>query len=133
MSYFCLDAVNDAFLGTLDSPQLLGDPGLAGEWSPCLNMVPTGWSWSFFFAQIAHSAEVQTALDLPAGCLLVDRRPAPVLAPGVTLALPYCDNLTVATRLKALTAWGKGQAGRGYGPDHPGRIRETLGRSPHGY
>ena len=101
MSYFCLDAVNDAFLGTLESPQLLGDPGLAGEWSPCLKMVPMGWSWSFFFAQIAHSAEVQTALDLPAGCLLVDRRPAPVLAPGVTLALPYCDNLTVATTAQA--------------------------------
>eukprot|EP00959_Pyramimonas_sp_CCMP1952_P205215 4291582-Pyramimonas_sp.AAC.1 len=69
-----------------------------------------GWSWSFFFAQLAHSTEVGRALELPPGCILLDRAPAPPLRASSVLALPYCDNLTVAATC----------------PDRANRARERV-------
>ncbi len=96
--YFCFDDVGFDFISSLDKPDLLDGGGDGcGRWCPALKVLPMGWSWSFFFAQVAHATEVERALQLPPDCILQDKRPPPTLTGDVVLALPYCDNLTVAS------------------------------------
>ena len=44
---------------------------------PALKVLPTGWSWSFHFAQVAHCFSVQRTLQLGPGGLLLDSQPVP--------------------------------------------------------
>ena len=95
--YFALLDVETDFVQSLHNPQYLDDVGSpGGPWCPVLRVLPMGWSWSFYFAQVAHATEVERALAVPPEHILQARRPAPRLRGDVLLALPYCDNLTVA-------------------------------------
>ena len=106
--YFCLLDVSDDFVRSLPGALFLDREGDGGaRWCPALRVLPMGWSWSFYFAQIAHATEVQRALQLPAGCLLLDCRPPPKLAGETVLVLPYCDNLTVAATPSRSHAQGR--------------------------
>ena len=68
---------------------------------PALKVLPMGWSWSFHFAQVAHSFSVQQTLQLGPGELLLDRQPVPPVDEARWLALPYCDNLSVGSASQA--------------------------------
>jgi hypothetical protein len=100
--YFCLLDVDDHFVKSLSDARFLEEDDSSGHaWCPALRVLPMGWNWSFYFAQIARSTEVQRSLELPVGCLLMDCRPPPRLSGDTLLALPDCDNLTVAATSEA--------------------------------
>ena len=66
---------------------------MEGEVQACLQGLPMGWSWAFFYVQAMHE---MTAASAGFG---TDQRitalwPLPSITDGPA-ALPYCDNLTV--------------------------------------
>lgn len=98
--HFCVEPVPCSFVASLGGAVSPGGDSLDASrfhrLYPALKVFPMGWSWSFYFAQLLTSAEIERALKLPESCMLRDRVPAPVLEGEVVLALPYCDNLSVA-------------------------------------
>ena len=104
-SFFCLDhplqakelsisEVYDDDLGRFDATH-------PDEWLfPAFRVMPMGWSWSLWLCQNALvdamvASEVartgQPRPDVEAR-VLVDHRPAPLLAPGKPILAPYVDN-----------------------------------------
>eukprot|EP00973_Karenia_brevis_P036942 5092654-Karenia_brevis.AAC.1 len=81
--WFCLESISgeDAFrihedTGRGDGSWLLDSVSV----SVMFRVLPMGWSWSFFFAQVMHTHLVQSALHIPLDCILQDRRPPPKFA-----------------------------------------------------
>ena len=69
----------------------------ACDWvTPQLQVLPMGWKWSFFFAQLMHSHVVHGRLPASLGAVLEDLRPPPRFGKSTVVAVPYCDNLAVA-------------------------------------
>ena len=61
--------------------------------TPCLTVLPMGWTWSFCFGKLAHVHQVRSLLPLFPGAILEDKKPPPLLTDGTVLCLPYRDNL----------------------------------------
>lgn len=61
--------------------------------SPCINVLPMGFSWSFCLVQHIHQASVIRSLGLSEEDLILDGRPPPALSEGKVLSMPYCDNI----------------------------------------
>eukprot|EP00438_Fugacium_kawagutii_P002019 Skav214231 [mRNA] locus=scaffold1133:6956:10370:+ [translate_table: standard] len=61
--------------------------------SPCVNVLPMGFSWSFYLVQHIHQCAVLRSLDITTEELFLDARPPPVLVPDAVYSMPYCDNI----------------------------------------
>lgn len=61
--------------------------------SPCVNVLPMGFSWSFYLVQHIHQHAVLRSLDITEGELFLDARPPPLLHEGSIYSMPYCDNI----------------------------------------
>lgn len=61
--------------------------------SPCINVLPMGFSWSFFLVQHIHQSSVCRSLNISEDSLFLDGRPCPTLVPGSIYSMPYCDNI----------------------------------------
>ena len=72
----------------------MSDFGDGGAISPCLSVLPMGFSWSFYLVQQLHQQSAMRALGVGNDRILLDGHPAPDLDEGV-LAMPYCDNIHV--------------------------------------
>ena len=60
--------------------------------SPCINVLPMGFSWSFFVVQQIHQQSVLRSLSISEEALFLDNRPAPWLSEDLVTSMPYCDN-----------------------------------------
>ena len=63
---------------------------------PMLQVVPMGWNWAMWLAQRVHQHQSMVASGLSLDRILVDKMPAPDLADGTPVLIPYADNLNVA-------------------------------------
>ena len=61
--------------------------------SPCLNVLPMGFTWSFDLVQQLHEQQVAKATQFGRENFLLDGRPAPSSEEGAGVAMPYCDNV----------------------------------------
>ena len=61
--------------------------------SPCINVLPMGFSWSFFLIQKLHEQSALRSLGVGRDRLILDGYPAPVLCRDDAVAMPYCDNV----------------------------------------
>lgn len=55
-----------------------------------------GWCWAMWLSQRVHQVQSQIGAGISLDRVLVDGKPAPSLADGQVLLLPYADNLNVA-------------------------------------
>ena len=102
--FFCLPPISgEAAWNMLQSSERSGDMSSSAwvreydEVFPCFQVMPMGWSWAFSFAQVAHAWQVEEAVPWQAGCIMRDQCPPPRFLPHTSVALPYCDNLAVAS------------------------------------
>lgn len=63
--------------------------------SPCLDVLPMGYSWSFFLVQALHVQACLKSSGGKASSVVLDSRPLPSILQEQTLAMPYCDNTHV--------------------------------------
>ena len=73
--------------------------------SPCLNVLPMGFSWSFYLVQSLHVQACIKSAEGTSEDIVLDSRPAPTLEDIKTIAMPYCDNTHVLS-LRADSAQG---------------------------
>ncbi len=62
------------------------------RFSPCINVLPMGFSWCFYIIQQLHEQSVRRCLSIPRDDVILDGYPAPLLSGGKVVAMPYCDN-----------------------------------------
>lgn len=62
------------------------------SFSPCINVLPMGFSWSFYIIQQLHEQSVRRSLGIPREDVILDGYPAPQLSGDKVVAMPYCDN-----------------------------------------
>ena len=67
--------------------------GSSGLVSPCITVLPMGFSWSFYLIQKLHEQSALRALGTCRDDLVLEGYPAPSLVGGKSLAMPYCDNV----------------------------------------
>lgn len=63
--------------------------------TPCLDVLPMGYSWSFYLVQQLHVQACIQSSGQPAENIILESRPPPSLTSNNTLAMPYCDNTHV--------------------------------------
>ena len=63
--------------------------------SPCLDVLPMGYSWSFFLVQALYVQACLKSFGGKASSVVLASRPPPSLLQKQTLAMPYCDNTHV--------------------------------------
>jgi len=61
--------------------------------SPCITVLPMGFSWSFYLIQKLHEQSAIQALNCSRDRLFLDGYPAPKLSGEYAAAMPYCDNI----------------------------------------
>lgn len=61
--------------------------------SPCIVVLPMGFSWSFYLVQALHENISLEALGKPRSDLILDGWPAPKLSESGVALMPYCDNV----------------------------------------
>ncbi|CAE7265927.1 AMY1.1 [Symbiodinium sp. CCMP2592] len=61
--------------------------------SPCITVLPMGFSWSFYLVQKLHEGACLDALRIPRSNLILDGYPAPDVSGDSVLSMPYCDNV----------------------------------------
>ena len=61
--------------------------------SPCITVLPMGFSWSFYLIQVLHEQATMKALGIPRSSLILEGQPAPDVDDKSCLAMPYCDNV----------------------------------------
>eukprot|EP00438_Fugacium_kawagutii_P035192 Skav232767 [mRNA] locus=scaffold1229:242985:248589:- [translate_table: standard] len=61
--------------------------------SPCVTVLPMGFSWSFYLIQVLHEQATMRALHIPRTSLILDGQPPPVVDDSSCVAMPYCDNV----------------------------------------
>ena len=61
--------------------------------SPCITVLPMGFSWSFYLIQKLHEQSALRALQCNRDMLVLDGYPAPQLSGCSAAAMPYCDNV----------------------------------------
>ena len=76
-------------------PQDCWNPGQYGQWSPCLTVLPMGFTWSFYLVQKLHEQSTLHSLSIPRDRLFLDARPAPQLHDKQIGSMPYSDNVHV--------------------------------------
>lgn len=59
----------------------------------CINVLPMGFSWSFYIIQQLHEQATIRALQCKAEDLVKDGCPAPNLSGDAVIGMPYCDNV----------------------------------------
>ena len=62
-----------------------------------LCILPTGWTWAFYFAQMRHAASLSLCSFIETDGVLEDVTATPLLSKEACVALPYCDNLGVGS------------------------------------
>ena len=91
--YFCL--VKD--ISPEDAAYVTGRPRDVFEdmarVSPCIVVLPMGFSWSFYLVQALHENISLEALGKPRSDLILDGWPAPKLSESGVALMPYCDNV----------------------------------------
>ena len=98
-SFFCF--LNDLRLGEVRRlwPELVQDTydHVDGDEmiSPCLGVLPMGFSWSFFLVQRLHEQLTIKSMGIEREELILDSRPVKEILPGKCAAMPYCDNVHV--------------------------------------
>ena len=92
-NYFCLsqDISYSEALEVWGDDFPFGD--LRGSLSPCITVLPMGYSWSFFLIQKLHEQSTLRALKADRSRLILEGYPAPELSRDAACAMPYCDNL----------------------------------------
>ena len=63
--------------------------------SPCLSVLPMGFSWSFYLVQQLHEQITLASLHISRHDLFLDARPPPTIEEGKCAGMPYCDNVHV--------------------------------------
>ena len=61
--------------------------------SPCITVLPMGFSWSFYLIQKLHEQSALRSIGGDRSGLILDGYPAPHLTGDSVVAMPYCDNL----------------------------------------
>eukprot|EP00438_Fugacium_kawagutii_P008128 Skav234369 [mRNA] locus=scaffold2071:40230:43653:+ [translate_table: standard] len=61
--------------------------------SPCVSVLPMGFSWSFYLVQQIHQQSVQRSLAISDEALFLDNQPVPNLLEHKVASMPYCDNI----------------------------------------
>ena len=67
--------------------------GSTSRISPCITVLPMGFSWSFYLIQKLHEQSALRSLEVDRSMLILDGYPAPRLAGDQIAAMPYCDNV----------------------------------------
>ena len=70
----------------------LSDVGKDCLITPCLDVLPMGFSWSFYLVQQLHVQACVHSSSQPVENIILESRPPPSLSSTGTLAMPYCDN-----------------------------------------
>ena len=70
----------------------LSDVGKNSLITPCLDVLPMGFSWSFYLVQQLHVQACVHSSSQPVENIILESRPPPSLSTTGTLAMPYCDN-----------------------------------------
>ena len=110
MQFFCLefDVTPEEACWVSGSDSLLGRFENGARFlSPCINVLPMGFSWSFFLVQHIHQSSVCRSLSISEDSLFLDGRPSPTLAKGSIYSMPYCDNIHSISLGKDLCEQGK--------------------------
>ena len=95
-SYFCLDGAPGWLVRELEGGRAeFFDLYAAEEVAAAFVVLPMGFKWSFFLAQMMHSWAVNRVLPPIAGLILRDREPGPHVGRDGLVSLPYCDNHAV--------------------------------------
>ena len=105
MRYFCLEFDISSEEACMVSGGSLSDVG--GPVSPCINVLPMGFSWSFFLVQHIHQSAVLRSLSISEDDLFLDGRPPPQISSSGTYSMPYCDNIHSISSDKSLCNQGK--------------------------
>ena len=63
--------------------------------SPCLDVLPMGYSWSFYLVQALHVQACLESSGEDCRSVVLDARPPPSLVENGSLFMPYCDNTHV--------------------------------------
>ena len=91
MRYFCLEFdISSEEVRTVTGGSF-SDVG--GPISPCINVLPMGFSWSFFLVQHIHQSAVLRSLSISEQDLFLDGRPPPHISSSGIYSMPYCDNI----------------------------------------
>ena len=91
MRYFCLEFdISSEEVRTVTGGSI-SDVG--GPISPCINVLPMGFSWSFFLVQHIHQSAVLRSLSISEQDLFLDGRPPPHISSSGIYSMPYCDNI----------------------------------------
>ena len=118
LQYFCfsfdITVAEAAQINGGDIPPGLEDLPADTMVSPGLNVLPMGFSWSFYLVQALHVQACIDSLGGSADRLVLDARPPPSLSSSTTLSMPYCDN----THILSLRADAS--------QDGKDRVKETL-------
>lgn len=64
-----------------------------GMLSPCVTVLPMGFSWSFYIIQKLHEQSALRSLGTDRSSLILEGYPAPELSSQNACAMPYCDNV----------------------------------------
>ena len=91
MSFFCLESDISGHEAAWVSNGACS--GGDEHWSPCINVLPMGFSWSFYLVQHIHQASVLRSLSISEDQLFLDGRPPPRLEKDKLYSMPYCDNI----------------------------------------
>ena len=91
-AYFCLPDVPASLVKELEAAQygpkhFFADLEPSLSVAPALTVLPMGFSWSFFFAQLVHIQSVYKALPWEIGAIIQDRLPPPRFGRGTRVAL----------------------------------------------
>ena len=96
MSFFCLEGyISGGDVAQISRAQFDCPDG--SHWSPCFNVLPMGFSWSFYLVQRIHQLAVMRSLGIDEKQLILDGRPPPLL--DHTFLTSACR---IATIFKAL-------------------------------
>ena len=78
--------------------------------TPVINVLPMGFSWSFYIVQQLHQQSVLRSLSIGVNDLVLDGQPAPSLAGSSgdpVVSMPYCDNVHTISCCKDRCGEGK--------------------------
>ena len=92
MSFFCLEGdVSGEDIAQISRGHLTYADG--SHWTPCFNVLPMGFSWSFYLVQRIHQLAVIRSLGIDEKQLILDGRPPPIFDHTSYVSMPYCDNI----------------------------------------
>ncbi|CAE7708857.1 AMY1.1 [Symbiodinium sp. CCMP2592] len=108
----CLESVPEEMRGW--DPECIISPGM--------DVLPMGFSWSFYLVQCLHVQACVKTLDGEADSVILDARPPPDLVHKGVAAMPYCDNTHVLSFDAETAQSGKERAT----PERMWRLRRAC-------